>query len=186
MRSLVLGSLAAAVLMFVLGFVFFGILGMQAFAPLDPATAVAVQAALGETLPATGTYMVPGDEEEWMRGPGAVVNYVAAGGAPAMGAAMALGFVHFLVSALLIGLGLRIVGGDAARRAQAAIWFGLAAAVFMRLGDPIWYGFAWRFALFGFVADAVMFIAGGLVLARWFSGAERPAAPRSAAPQGVG
>ena len=176
MRSLAVGSVIAAVVMFALGFVFFGMLGMMMFDPLSAETAAFVQSALGGSLPETGTYMVPLDEQAWMRGPGALVQYVAAGAAPDMAMAMGMGFVHFLLSALLIAYGLKAIGGDFARQASAVVWFGLAASAFMHLGDPIWYGFAWRATLFQFVADAVMFIAGGLVLARWFTSTREAAA----------
>ena len=166
-----LGGVIAAIVMFALGFVFFGLLGAMMFDPLAAGTAASVQSSLGGTLPATGTYMVPGDEEAFMRGPSAVVHYVAAGELPTMPMAMGMGFVHFLLTALLIGYGLRAIGGDFSRQARAVVWFGLAASAFMHLGDPIWYGLSWRAALFEFVADAVMFIAGGLVLARWFTSA---------------
>ncbi len=169
MRSLAVGSIVAAIVMFALGFVFFGLLGMMMFAPLSPETAAAVQGALGQHLTATGTYMVPGDEAAWMAGPSAVVDFIAAGDAPAMATAMILGFLHFFVSALLIGMALKAVGGDATRRMNVAFWFGIAAALFMDLGDPIWYGFSWRGSLIEFVFDAVMFVAGGLVLAKWFT-----------------
>jgi hypothetical protein len=170
MRSLWVGSLAAAVVMFALGFVFFGLLFPMALSPLAPDAASAVQSALGTYLPASGTYMAPAEEEAWMAGPGALVQFTAAGGAPSMAMAMIGGFVHMAVTAFLIGLGLRAVGGDFARRSHAVLWFGLAAALFMHLGDPIWFGHGWRMALFVFVADGLMFIAGGLVLARWFTG----------------
>ena len=180
MRSFALGSVMAAVLMFALGFVFFGLLGIMKFDPLSAEAAASAQAALGGTLPGTGTYMVPGDEEAFMRGPSAVVQYVAAGGLPTMPMALGMGFVHLLLSALLIGYGLKAAGGDFPRQARVAIWFGLAASVFMHLGDPIWYGLTWRASLFEFAVDAVMFIAGGLVLARWFT-SEREAPTRAAA-----
>ena len=173
---LVLVSLAAAVLMFALGFVFFGLLFPMALSPLAPEAASAAQAALGAALPASGTYMVPATEEAWMAGPGALIQFTAAGDAPAMATAMVGGFVHMAVSAFLIGLGLQAVGGTVATRSAAALWIGLAAAFFMHLGDPIWYGSGWTMALFVFVADGLMFIAGGLVLARWFTGREPPAA----------
>jgi hypothetical protein len=180
MRSIAVGSVVAAIVMFALGFVFYGLLGMMMYAPLGADVASSVQDALGGNLSATGTYMVPADEEGWMRGPSAVVSFVAAGDAPSMAAAMTLGFVHFLVSALLIGLALKAVRGDFARRARTVLWFGLAASAFMHLGDPIWYGFSWRPEVSAFLADAVMFIAGGLVLARWFT-SSREAAPAGAA-----
>ena len=176
MRSLTVGALVAAIVMFALGFVFFGLLGTMLFTPLDPATAGTIQALLAEQLNATGTYMAPADEEAWMRGPSAVVRFVAAGGANSMPAAMGLGFLHFLVSALIIGLGLRAAGGGAGRQMRVAFWFGLAAGVFMHLGDPIWYGFAWRNSLIAFAFDTIMFVAGGLVLARWFTSERATAA----------
>lgn len=177
MRSVPVGAIAAAILMFVLGFVIFGLIDITRYmvGPLDPATAASVQAALGAVLPETGAYAVPLDEEAWMRGPSAVILYVAAGGAPDMGMAMGMGFVHFLLVALLLGYGLQVVGGGFGRQARALLWFVFAATVFMHLGDPIWYGFAWRAHLIEFVADAVMLLAGGLVLARWFT-SERTAA----------
>ena len=181
MRSIAVGSVVAAVVMFALGFVFYGVLGANMYAPLAADTAASVQTALGGSLTATGTYLIPPDETAWMQGPSAVVSFVAAGDAPSMAMAMGLGFVHFLVSALLFGLALKAVRGDFARRARTVIWFGLGAALFMHLGDPIWYGFDWRPALFAFFSDFVMFVAGGLVLARWFT-APRDAAPAAAAP----
>ena len=169
MRSIALGGFIAAAVMFALGFLFYGLLGMMMYAPLGADDAATVQAMLGSNLPGTGSYLVPADETEWMAGPSAVIDYVAAGSAPSMPMAMGMGYVHFLLSALLFAYGLRAVGGDFGRQARVVLWFGFGAAVFMHLGDPIWYGFAWRRSLFEFVADAVMMIAGGLVLARWFT-----------------
>ena len=177
MRSVAVGAVIAAFVMFVLGFVLFGLVDITRYmvGPLDPGTAAAVQGSLGAVLPETGTYAVPMDEEAWMRGPSAVILYDAAGGAPDMAMAMGMGYVHFLLVALLLGYGLKAVGGDFARQARVLLWFAFAATVFMNLGDPIWYGFAWRAPVIEFAADAVMLIAGGLVLARWFT-SERPAA----------
>ena len=178
---LIVGSLAAAVLMFALGFVFFGFLFPMALSPISPEAASAAQGALATSLPASGTYMVPMDEEAWMRGPSALVNFVAAGDAPSMGLAMSLGFVHFLVTAFIIALALRAVGGDFGRQARATLFFGLAAAVFMPLGDSIWYGYGWRMPLFIFFAEGIMFVAGGLVLARWFTSERQESAASAAA-----
>ena len=169
MRSFAVGSLIAAVVMFVLGFIFFVLLGSLKFDPLAGDVADSVQSALAGTLSETGTYIVPADEESFMRGPSALVQYVAAGELPTLPMELGMGFVHFLLTALLLGYGLKAVGGGFGRQARAVIWFGLAASAFMHLGDPIWYGVSWRAALFEFVADAVMLIAGGLVLARWFT-----------------
>jgi hypothetical protein len=181
MRSIAIGSAVAAVVMFALGFVFYGLLGTMMYAPIPVDVASGVQQALGSSLSETGTYMVPPEETAWMQGPSAVVSFVAAGDAPTMTLALLLGFVHFLVSALLIGFALKAVRGDFARRARTVLWFGLGAAVLMHLGDPVWYGFAWRPAVFAFISDAVMFVVGGLVIARWFV-SPRDSAPAAAPP----
>lgn len=178
MRSLPVGAIVAAIVMFILGYVFFDLLHGMMLSPLDPAAATAVQAALGANLTASGTYMVPSTPEAWMAGPGAMIMFTAAGDAPSMGMAMGMGFLHFLISAFLIGLALKGVGGDEMRRMKAAVMFGLAAAFFMHLGDPVWYGNGWRAALFVFCADGVMFIVGGLILAKWFT-AETGPSPQS-------
>jgi hypothetical protein len=176
MRSLPVGVFAAAATMFFLGFVFFGLLGAMLYTPLDPAAATALKASLGQHLSATGTYMIPPDEEAWRTGPSAIVSFVAAGDANLTGAAEGIGFLHGLVTAFLIALALKASGGDARRQMRVALWYGLAAAVFMHLGDPIWYGFDWRTNLIEFACEAVMIVAGGLVLAKWFTSERAPAA----------
>ena len=170
-----LGSLLAAFVMFALGFVFYALLGGMMYDPIAEETAAAVQSALGSTLSATGTYMVPAGEEAFMRGPSAIVQYVAAGGIPTLPMELGMGFVHFLLTALLIGYALKAVGGDFGRQSRALFWFAVAGSAFMHLGDPIWFGASWRPALYAFFADAAIIIVGGLVMARWFT-AERPAA----------
>jgi hypothetical protein len=185
MRSIAVGSIIAAFVMFALGFVFFGLLGDLMTMPLGADAQAAMQSAMASQLPASGSYMIPADEEAWMRGPAAMVEFVVAGGAPTMPMAMGMGYVHFLLSALLVGYGLNAVGGDFARQARVVLWFAIGASVFMHLGDPIWYGAGWRRPLFEFVADAVMLIAGGLVLARWFT-SSREAAPAAGAAVAAG
>ena len=65
MRSIAVGSVVAAVVMFALGFVFYGLLGTMMYAPLPADVAAGVQTALGTSLSGTGTYMVPTDEAAW-------------------------------------------------------------------------------------------------------------------------
>ena len=130
MRSIFVGGLVAAIVMFALGFVFFRLLGVMAFDATAPEVA---------------------------------------GGAPAMLMALIAGFIHMAVTAMLMALALSAAGGDFQRQAKVVLWFGLAAAVFLNFGGPIWSGVSWQQALFQFVADVVRLIAGGLVLARWFT-----------------
>ncbi|MFD1611239.1 hypothetical protein ACFSCW_05420 [Sphingomonas tabacisoli] len=181
MRSLALGSVAAAVVMYALGFLFFGVFSGLAFDALDANAQSALQSALGGGLVHSGTYMIPADETAWMAGPSAVVNFVAAGDSPSVTQSMVAGFIHMLVTAFLIGLAVKAIGGDFARKSRAVLWFGIAASLFMHLGDPVWMGFSWKYGLWVATFDAVMFIAAGLVLARWFTGTATAAMPTGAA-----
>lgn len=176
MRSLPVGALAAAIVMFLLGYVFFGVLFPMALSPLAPDAAQAVQAALGSHLPASGSYAVPMDEAAWMAGPSALITFAAAGEVPTMAMAMILGFLHMAICIFVFGLALKAVGGDFARQAKVVLLVGIATSAFMHLGDPIWYGGGWKMSVFLFVADGVMLIAGGLILAKWFTSERAPAA----------
>ena len=51
MRSLPVGAIVAAIVMFLLGYVFFDLLHEMMLSPLDPTAASAVQTALGASLP---------------------------------------------------------------------------------------------------------------------------------------
>lgn len=177
MRSLPLGALVAAIVMFLLGYVFFDLLFPMALTPLAPDAAQAVQAALGSHLPASGSYAVPMDENAWMAGPSALITFAAAGQVPTMAMAMILGFLHMAVCIFIFGLALNAIGGDFARQAKIVLLVGTAASAFMHLGDPIWYGGGWKMSIFLFVADGVMLIAGGLVLAKWFTADRGGSAP---------
>lgn len=85
MFKLALGSFAAAVAMFITGFVFFATpLGMIAYTSADETQTAAVQAALAANLPKTGTYMVPDPSTQsgttlYGKGPVAMVHYNSSG-----------------------------------------------------------------------------------------------------------
>jgi hypothetical protein len=185
MRSLVVGSLFAAVLMFIIGFVLMGLLGSAAYTPASPQSAAALQAALRDNLTATGTYAVPDPwtaegEAAWMAGPAAVIRHVASGDSPGVVQSIAGGFVDMFVAALLMGFGLA-ASGNFRDRARLVVCFALAAGVFMHLGEVAWMGFDWRYSLYVFMSDVLMFIAGGLVLARSLARNEAAATPTAVA-----
>ncbi len=57
---------------------------------------------------------------------------------------------------------------DFASRAKAAVLFSVAAAAFMRLGEPIFYHHDWAHFIYLFIADALALSVAGLIIARWF------------------
>ncbi|HYE97034.1 MAG TPA: hypothetical protein VD962_12570 [Rubricoccaceae bacterium] len=178
MRSLLLGAVLAAVVLFLFGFVVWGLM------PVDPFSTVSDEPALSQTLvqvlPASGVYLLPdeGDTEEefaaateaMRRGPLAMVFFRREGVEPMAPAVFALGFLHMFVTALLLGLVLRqaapALPSYGARVAFVAL-LGLTAAVWARLGEPIWWHFPWGFHLLYFFSDLLSWTLAGLVLARF-------------------
>lgn len=182
MGRVIIGSVAAAVAMFIIGFVFYATpLFKLGSVNLDNARAAAVQQSLAANLPATGTYFVPGaDTPEktimYGQGPIATIHYNIGGYPVADPTALAGGFVFEFVIALLIGLALMAIADrvhDFGSRARLVVLFSVAASAFMHLGEPIWYHHDWGHFIYLFIGDAVTLIAGGLIIARWFLGGVR-------------
>src|SRR3954447_22463866 len=106
-RALI-GAVAGAIAMFIIGFIFFATpLSAIGIGRLDDPQAAAVRQALAANIPETGTYYVPdpstrAQSEMFSRGPVARVAYNMRGFAPNDPASMIGGFVHFLIVSVLI------------------------------------------------------------------------------------
>lgn len=178
MVRVILGSLVAAVAMFVIGFIFFGPIGLSrlASAEVDDMQAAAVQQTLAANLPRTGTYFIPSAESSaaqtvmYGQGPIATIHYNT-GGFAAMDAATLVGGLVFnfvvalLIGAALIGIDRRVA--DFGSRARVAAIVAVAATAFTHLGEPIYYHHDWPHFIYLFVADGTMLVAAALILA-WF------------------
>jgi hypothetical protein len=184
MLRVMIGSAAAAVAMFVVGFVFYG-LGLANLAThrLDDPQAQQVQQVLRANLPQTGTYQVPAPSKSALQtqmfggGPVATVHYRQEGQVAGMTVGRVLKGLFFnFVIALLIGLGLLTVDGrvkDFASRARLAATIGIAGAAFVNLGTPLHGHEGWGFFVFNFLADGAALAAAGIVVA-WFLKVEEP------------
>lgn len=177
MIRLALGSLAAAVAMFITGFIFFATpISMIAYSRASEAQNAAVQTALAANLPVTGTYMVPDPSTQsgttlYGKGPVATVHYNSNGYAVADPSAILNGFIHELIVCLLIAAALHGIAAqitDFRARAQLVILFSLAASGLVFLGNPIWQHEDWVYNVYSFVANSAMLVVAGLVVARWF------------------
>lgn len=179
MIRVIIGSFVAAIAMFVIGFIFFGPLGLNGIATrsVEDTRAAAISSVLGANLPETGTYMIPNDQKSpaqtamYGTGPIATVHYNAggfvAGGDPAT---LGTGFLFNFAVALLIGLALMGIDGrvrDFGSRARVAVILALAGAAFTHLSEPIYYHHDWAYFIYVFVADALMLAAAGIIVA-WF------------------
>ncbi len=172
MRLLV-GSLLAGAAMWILGFVFYGLLFNVGWATAPEATQLAIQSAL-KALPGTGTYVVPSGETQSMMdayaaGPVAQIAYNA-GGFPMLDPVTFIaGYVQFAVVAAMIGWLLSALGDriDVIGRIRVVLGMAAVAVVYIHFANPIWYHGDWRNALFKSVADFVILGTGGMIMARW-------------------
>lgn len=177
MIRVVIGSAAAAVAMFIIGFIFFG-LGLQniAIKSVGDIEAAPIQQALRANIADTGTYMVPGErtpEQTRMYGTGpvATIHYNVNGQVGGMNAGTALkGLIFNFAIALVFGLALIGIDGrvrDFGSRAWVAAIIALAAAAFTHFGVPLHYPHDWAYYIYLFIADGIALAAAGIIVA-WF------------------
>jgi hypothetical protein len=186
MIKLAVGAFAAAIAMFVTGFIFFATpLGQIAYAGAEETQSTAVQAALAANLPKTGTYMVPDPSTQsgttlYGQGPVATVHYNSKGFSLSDMSAIGYGFVQELIVCIFLAAALSTLDRripDFASRARIVVLFSIAASALSNLGNPIWWHHDWAYWTYNFVAESVMLSVAGLVIARWFLpvAAEMPA-----------
>lgn len=183
-----LGALSAAIVMFIIGGLFFATplrgLGQGNLPNLQAAE---VQRTLAANLPATGTYIVPdgGTQEQTVmygQGPIATIHYNTDGFAAMATGSLLGGFILYLIVALVIAGGLWAIERqvtDFASRARIVIALSIAAAAYAHLKMPLFYHHGWGHYVFAFLADSLTLIAGGLIIVRWFL-PRRAAAPADA------
>jgi hypothetical protein len=185
MTRLLVGSIAAAIVMYILGFLLFATpLSMLAYGSATPEANLAIQAALKANLPATGTYIVPmpldaAGMAAYEAGPIATVHYNSGGFLTFSPGTMIGGFIHMLLAALLFAFALGAIKDRTplfADRARMVVLVAVSTSLYMHLGQPIWSHLGWPHFIYLFIADAIIFASGGLVLARWFLPASEVAA----------
>ena len=173
----VIGGVAGAIAMFVMGFVFWATpLANLAYSHTDEAKSAAVQLSLAGNLPHTGRYLVPdpntaGGTTLYGRGPVATVDYNIAGFSSSDPSAMVGGFVQEAVASLMIALALFAISWrvpDFPTRFRAALGLTGAATVMITLSDPIFMHGPWGFAIYNLIACFAMLGAASFVIARWF------------------
>lgn len=181
MFKLAIGSFAAAVAMFIAGFLYFaGPIATMGYAKADERQVATIQTALAANLPQTGTYMIPDPSTQsgttlYGKGPVAMVHYNSKGFPVESLDGMIWGFALYLVAAVLMAAALSHVP-DFRSRTVVVACFSIAGAALTILTDPIFLHQDWTYSLFGFVGSVFVLVVGGLVLARWFmpSGAKQP------------
>lgn len=179
MMRTILGGLAGGIAMYIVGFIFWGTpLNNLAITSLDDTKSAAVQQALAAHLSETGTgsYPIPWPVTSatttlYGRGPVSLVHFNT-DGFPVMDSGTLLaGLILSLISALIIAFALRIIAPYVplfADRAKLVVGFSVAIPLYIALGQPVFNHAPWPYFVYSFICDALGFIAGGLVIARWF------------------
>jgi hypothetical protein len=173
-----IGGLIAGVVMFVIGFIFWGTpLSGVAFSKASDADSAAVQTALaqGLTRTGTGTYLIPTPSTPqgtvlYGRGPIATIHFNTAGFAANDLSMMLPGLIFALISGLLMSFGIAAVSRENsfAQIARLVILVSLGLTSWTILAQPVFNNFGWTYWIYFFVSEALAFIAAGLVIARWF------------------
>ena len=179
MRNLIIGSLLAAVAMFIFGAVYWNSPAVGA-GSRDIVDDAAAQAVLKSTVPETGLYWVPGlalmaeDAEKFNTlheaGPVAMVNIRHQPGPAASAGTFAAGFLHEWVVCFLIGLLMMRVSpalsgyGD---RVRFVTVVGVVMAVFVNIGSVIWWRMPMAFQFAEGMYNIIAWFLAGMVLARF-------------------
>lgn len=173
MIRLLIGSLVAAVATFLLGFVFFATpVSELGYKTASIESQKAVQDAL-RTLGETGTYYVPDGETPGAvalheAGPTAIVKVNMQGSPSSDPAVLARGFAHMAFSMLVLGLFLWVLRNALptfASRVMPVLFLAAVAAIWTRLGEPIWWRTDWANALYSAGTDFASLAVGGLIMA---------------------
>jgi hypothetical protein len=177
MVRVVIGSVVAAVAMFIVGFLFWSTpLQYAGYSSATEPQNAAVQLSLAQNLPHTGRYMVPetgtpNGAIQYGKGPVALIDYNSRGFSTSDPAVMIGGFVQEIVVSLMIGFSLLAIAGrvpDFVSRFRVAVGLSAAGSVFILFAEPIWRHADWRYAIYALVANMAMLTAASFVLTRWF------------------
>ena len=171
MARFVITALAAGAVMWLFGFILYGVLFNVGWATAPEATQLAIQQAL-KALPHSGSYYIPVGESKglmdaFVAGPVAQISYNTSGFPIVDTVTFIAGFVQFSVVAAMIGWLLAAVPLGLAGRMKVVIGLAAIAVVYIHLSDPIWYHSDWRNPLYKSFADVVILCGGGFVMARW-------------------
>jgi hypothetical protein len=180
MIRILIGSILGGLAQFFVGFIFWGTpLARIAYSVAPDAQSAAVQTALAQNLTATGTgsYYIPWPDTAQGtvlhgRGPVALIFFNTNGFPQMLPSALIGGLVISVLSMVLLGLALHAIADrvtDFASRGKIVVFAGLATTIYFILGQPTYnFYMPWGYWIYLAISLIVGFVAGGLVLAKWF------------------
>ncbi len=180
MTRILVGSLIAAVVMFMFGFAFWAASGLSDRALSGAVDEQQARQMLSEQFPSDGTYKVPysPDYEDtvWQErmGEGPIATVIIKHGGKDMESPimMVYGFVHYLACALLIAVLLSMAVGSGSggmtsfgKRLMFVTLTGVAMAAFHHGGNVVWWEYPSDFPLLTAAYDIGAWFLAGIVLA---------------------
>ena len=179
MKGLAIGSVLAAIAMFLWGFLYFGPLnGLGAVS--SGAGTTALQETLESSIPESGTYVIPdmslylNDADRFATtheaGPRAMLH-VQKSGAPVMDPkVMIVGFIHMLVVAFILGVVLQMVLPALPTYGGKIVFLailGLLAGLWVNFGQVVWWAHPVKYHLLNSVYHVVSFAIAGAILGKF-------------------
>ncbi|MGJ8669122.1 MAG: hypothetical protein ACSHXK_06505 [Oceanococcus sp.] len=174
MKGVILGSIIGAALVFMWGFLFWGVLPFGNTAVVGVEDQAGLQAQLDAYLDETGVYMLPFSKDETdaeyqalhAKGPIATVYYRAEGSEPMAPSTFLMGYLHEVVVLLIMGIMLKLAAvGSYGSRFVVVLLGGFAGSCFSSLAGPIWWLEPWNRAVIDLSYQAVAWLLAALVMA---------------------
>lgn len=170
LRSVVLPAALGAILLFFFGFIFWASGLIDPWSHLTGTNQLALAEGLRAAVPESGTFFLPdpGGDPEQLEALGAtgpwVTLHINYGTPPSNGMILLGGFLHSLVSLLLLAGLLSQVGGGRGRRIMTMLAAVVFLVVYKNYGDPIYFLQPWGFHLYTAIYDLIgLGLAGALI-----------------------
>ncbi len=175
----VLGSILSAVVLFLWGYLYWGILPISKQVIQAMPAGDDVSAVLQEKVGKTGVYYLPGlpsDESNTAAmeafvakheaGPVAMLFYRQQGATPMSPRTLAAGFVHSLLVTVIAGI-LLIAAAPSTypNRVLLIVWAGIFCTVWVHISQVVWYYYPWNFCFLYMVYHVVGALLVGLIMA---------------------
>ena len=178
MKRFILGVLIATLLLYLWGFLYWGLGPYASLIWKQAKDDVAAGEALLQHFPEVGTYYIPASthdpktlERLFQKGPIALVHLISTEGRPVMDPSiMVQGFLLNLIVVVLIGLLLRRVSVallSYSDRVGFVFLAGLTASILIDLGDVVWWRISWDWKLYLAFYHVSAWVLTGLVLGRF-------------------
>ena len=174
MKGVVLGSVIGGVVVFVWGFLFWGVLPFSKNAVVGVDDQVSLQAQLDAHLDQTGVYMVPFSSDPsdaefqalHSKGPIATIYYRAEGSEPMAPSTFFMGYLHEVIVLFVMGLMLKLanIAGFGSRFIVVFLG-GVAGSAFASMAGPIWWLEPWNKAVIDLIYQIFSWLFGALVMA---------------------